>query len=118
MKVRRALERSWSKKTSECYDPDIAPLSYGQCAPTAVVVYETFGGMILKTDIPDNASGLHFYNCINDQRYDFTADQFEEVVKYKDIPSNDSEAAVITTGRQLDEMRYAFKSAWKKENAV
>ena len=50
--VRRALECSWSSKTSICYNPKIAPLSYGQCAPTAVVVAEMFGGEILKSQVP------------------------------------------------------------------
>ena len=50
LKVRRALEKSWSKKTCDSFDPEIAPLSYGQCAPTAMIVYEKFGGEILKTE--------------------------------------------------------------------
>ena len=90
-----ALERSWSAKTSICYSPS-AVVSYGQCAPTAIVVWENFGGEILKTDgWPPN--GRHFYNRIDGRRYDFTADQFEmpgysHEVEYKDILSSADEA--------------------------
>jgi hypothetical protein len=115
-KVRRALERSWSEKTSYSYHPGDAPLSNGQCAPTAVVVFETFGGEILKTDNVSNISGLHFYNRIAGERFDFTADQFTEPLEYKDIPSNAIEAVALTCGRQMDEMRYAFQLAWNEEH--
>jgi len=47
-KVRQALERSWSAETSVGFSPD-AFSSYGQCAQTAIVVWETFGGEILRT---------------------------------------------------------------------
>jgi hypothetical protein len=117
-KVQRALERSWSEKTSYSYHPGMAPLSSGQCAPTAVVIYETFGGEILKTDNVQNVSGLHFYNLIDGQRCDFTADQFDEPIEYKDITSNVKEAAELTSGRQLDEMRSAFRRAWEQEKAT
>lgn len=112
--VRTALERSWSSETSVCFSPDAAP-SYGQCAPTAIVVWERFGGTILKTEgWPPN--GRHFYNCIDGVRYDFTADQFEmpeysHKVEYKDIPSSAAEAATEMLPRQLESMRAAFEKA-------
>ena len=86
-KVRKALENCWSEKTSICYSED-APASYGQCAPTAIVVWENFGGEILKTDGWPN--GHHFYNRINGERIDFTEDQFTTPedfykIEYKDI---------------------------------
>jgi hypothetical protein len=118
LKVRRALTRSWSDKTSGSYHPNETPLSSGQCAPTAVVIFETFGGEILKTDsVPNIVSGLHFYNFINGQRYDFTADQFDEPIEYKDIPSNSTEAQAITTAGQVDAMRSAFFREWKQQSA-
>lgn len=115
-KIRCALESSWSKKTSYCFSSTAAP-SYGQCAPTAIVIYETFGGEILKTDgWPPN--GRHFYNRIGGTRYDFTADQFEmphysHNVEYKDILSNTEEAATETMEGQIEEMRRAFRNAFK-----
>jgi hypothetical protein len=107
-KIKMALERSWSEKTSVCYSQDAAA-SYGQCAPTAIVVREAFGGEILKTDgWPPN--GRHFYNHIDRVRYDFTADQFEmseysHTVEYKDILSSAEEAATETLPGQIDAMR-------------
>lgn len=114
-KVRRALEKSWSDKTSFCYDPSIAPPSYGQCAQTAVVIFENFGGEILVTDNTPNMSGRHFYNRINGTRYDFTADQFDISIEYRDILSSKEEAASETFGNQLSEMRRAFLHAWNEQ---
>jgi hypothetical protein len=116
-KIRHVLERSWSKKTSYCYNIDIAPPSYGQCAQTAIVIWEIFGGEILKTDDVPMASGRHFYNRIDGVRCDFTADQFDipeysHRLEYKDIPSNIDEAATEASSSQIDELREAFKRAW------
>lgn len=113
-KVRSALERSWSEKTSYSYHPKEQALSHGQCAQTAIVIFEKFGGEIIKTDGVPNISGLHFYNSIGGQRYDFTADQFNEPIPYKDIPSTLQEAASITWGPHLIALRYAFKCAWEQ----
>ncbi len=115
-KIRKALERSWSEKTSYCYSKEAAP-SYGQCAPTAIVVWETFGGEILRTD-GWPPQGRHFYNRIDGFRYDFTADQFEmpgysRKVEYKDILSSPEEAATEAYPSQIDEMRAAFGKALK-----
>ena len=120
-KIRRALVRSWSEKTSVCFSSDAAP-SYGQCAPTAIVIWETFGGEILKTDgWPPN--GRHFYNRIDGTRYDFTADQFSMLgyshdVKYKDILSNEVEAMSEAMPGQVDELRRAFCKAFKEDKAA
>jgi hypothetical protein len=42
-KIKMVLERSLLAKTSVCYSPDAAA-SYGQYAPTAIVMREVFGG--------------------------------------------------------------------------
>ncbi len=124
--IRQALEQSWSEKTSVCYNPEIAPLSYGQCAPTAIVVFETFGGEILRTEVPkwDGSLIRHFYNRIEGQRHDFTEDQFKipddpnywgEFI-YKDILSSVAEAASETLPGQLVAMRLAFAKALDRAN--
>ena len=116
-KIRIALRRSWSPKTSVCYS-DNAPASYGQCAPTAIVIWEHFGGEILKTD-GWPPSGRHFYNRIGGIRYDFTADQFEDPeyfhqIEYKDLISSFQETATDTLPGQIDAMRTAFEKAFSE----
>lgn len=119
-RIKHALECSWSDKTSVCYSPSAAP-SYGQWAPTAIIIWETFGGEILKTDgWPPN--GRHFYNRIDGTRCDFTADQFampdySHKVEYKDILSNAAEAGTETMAGQIDELRKAFRNALKDAEA-
>lgn len=122
-KIRRALEQSWSDKTSVCFNPDIAPRSYGQCAPTAVVVFETFGGEILKTSVKkhDGSSIRHFYNRIGGRRYDFTADQFNipnywRELFYEDIVSSAADAETETLSGQLETIRIAFSLALGNES--
>ena len=118
-KIRRALERSWSEKTSVCFSSGAAP-SYGQCAPTSIVVWEAFGGQILKTN-GWPPSGRHFYNRIDGIRYDFTADQFampgySHTVKYNDVMSDAEEAATETSPSQITELRLAFRQALREVN--
>jgi hypothetical protein len=123
--IHRALERSWSAKTSVCYDPRIAPLSYGQCAPTAVVIAEMFGGEILKTQVrkKDGTSVRHFYNRIEGQRYDFTRSQIDDLpdywgpLVYDDALASTAEAMTEMLPGQLDEMRSAFSKALNEQNA-
>jgi hypothetical protein len=122
--IRRVLQQSWSERTSVCFNPSIAPLSYGQCAPTSIVVFERFGGEILKTGVQrcDGASIRHFYNRIAGQRHDFTFDQFNipdywRKVIYEDIPSSVEEAISETLSGQLSSMRTAFAAAWQQQNA-
>ena len=116
-KIKNALQRSWSAKTSVCYS-ESAPACYGQCAPTAIVIWEYFGGEILKTDgWPPN--GRHFYNRIGGTRYDFTADQFKDPeyplkVEYRDLPSSSKEAETEMLPGQIEAMRSAFKKAFNE----
>jgi hypothetical protein len=115
--IRLALEQSWSAKTSLCFHQD-APLSYGQCAPTAIVLFEKFGGEILRTEVRKKNGDVirHFYNLIEGDRHDFTADQFnipdyfEEVI-YRDILSSVEEASTEMVEDQLEAMREAFSIA-------
>ena len=116
--TRGALERSWSGETSVCYNPSIAPISYGQCAPTAVVVFETYGGEVLRTEVKKVGGGSirRFYNRIEGVRRDFTADQFDIPgywceLTYADIPSSVEEACTEMLPGQLGAMRQAFQRA-------
>lgn len=116
-KIRDALVKSWSPETSVCYSEDAAP-SYGQCAQTAIVIHERFGGEILKTD----GWGLrpHYYNMIDGKRYDFTAGQFSEMpeykcdIEYKNLRSDAKEALTDTTPSQVEALRCAFEKHLSK----
>ena len=119
-KVRAALERSWSTETSACFSPSAYP-SYGQCAQTAIVIQETFGGEILRTT-GWHGTGNHFYNRIAGERVDMTADQFTMPnysydLKYEDCPSNATEAESECLPGQIDALRRAFVAA-RNEGAV
>ena len=113
-KARAALDRSWSAETSVCFSPSAYP-SYGQCAQTAIVIQETFGGEILRTT-GWHGTGNHFYNRIAGERVDLTADQFTMPnysydLKYEDCPSNATEAANECLPGQVDALRRAFLEA-------
>lgn len=120
-KIRTTLEKCWSPDTSVIFSESMPP-SYGQCAQTAIVICEFFGGEILKTD-GWHGQGRHFYNRINGERCDFTADQFtanpdySHSIEYKDILSSPNEAENETNSIQISNLRYAFEIEWKKINS-
>jgi hypothetical protein len=114
--MRKVLEKCWSFKTSVCFNPDIAPLSYGQCAPSAIVTYEKFGGEILKTVVKkhDGNSIRHFYNYIDGQIVDLTADQFDIPeywceLTYDNTASSLEDALTEMLSGQIEAMRSAFR---------
>ena len=79
------LEKCWSRETAypSCQaewvpnDP-----SYGQCAITATLVHDMFGGTIHKIKV--NGGGTHYFNKINGQYVDLTREQFD----LYDLPVN------------------------------
>lgn len=78
----------------------------GQCGVTALVVQDRFGGEIRKTPTED---GTHFYNYIDGQRYDLTAEQFEERPAYLDLPSDREEAFGDTNAEQYAALSERFR---------
>lgn len=69
----------WCKDTAypgcqQDYDQENDP-SYGQCAITATLVYDMFGGTIHKIRL--NGGGTHYFNRINNHYIDLTRDQFD-----------------------------------------
>ena len=72
------LRLCWSKETSypSCQadwvkdDP-----SFGQCAITAMLVYDMFGGTIHRIRVP--GGGTHYFNKINGHYIDLTREQFD-----------------------------------------
>lgn len=72
------LLKVWCKETAypSCqkdFDGNNDP-TYGQCAITATLVYDLFGGTIhkIRTD-----GGTHYFNRINGHYIDLTKDQFD-----------------------------------------
>ena len=49
--------------------------TYGQCAITATLVHDLFGGTIHKIRV--DGGGTHYFNKINNHYIDLTSDQFE-----------------------------------------
>lgn len=49
--------------------------TYGQCAITATLVYDLFGGTIHKLKV--DGGGTHYFNKINGHYIDLTSDQFD-----------------------------------------
>ena len=68
----------WCRETSYpscqdeyCYEEDP---TLGQCAITAMLVHDIFGGTIHKIYL--DGGGTHYFNKINDKYIDLTSDQF------------------------------------------
>ena len=75
------LLKSWKRETAypSCqrdpqYNLDNDP-TYGQCAITAIIVYDLFGGTIHRIRV--NGGGTHYFNKINGHYIDLTRDQFD-----------------------------------------
>lgn len=73
------LLKAWEKNTAypssqDDYEKD-NDSTYGQCAITATLVYDLFGGTIHKIRV--NGGGTHYFNKINEHYIDLTRDQFD-----------------------------------------
>lgn len=118
-KIKKALLASWSVNTSFTFSEDTPP-SYGQCAQTAIVIQDKFGGDIHKTDGLNLVSGLHFYNFIDGKVCDFTVEQFDfpgleqDCEIHKGIMSNRQEAMNYTNQTHVSNLSYAFNEAFAK----
>lgn len=77
--LRRALVRAWVRQTSA--DPphwSHANPAWGQCAVTALVVQDFFGGVLLRCE---TSGGSHYWNRLSsDQEVDLTRQQFGDGV--------------------------------------
>ena len=100
-----ALLNSWSIKSSSKWSMENP--ARGQCGVTALVVHDILGGEIRKTPLPE---GWHYYNVIQNVRYDFTQSQFEDTIIYQDVHSNRQEAFMDTN---MDQYNYLKTSVLK-----
>ncbi len=102
--VESVLRKSWSLKSARQWTS--ANPAAGQCNVTALLIYEFFGGELLKTRLPE---GDHFYNRIGGHRYDFTESQFAQPIDYSDVSTTWAEAVSGTTEAELAALRNDFK---------
>ena len=73
--LRAQLQRRWCAEISfwpDQWTPDKP--SIGQCAVTAMIVHDRFGGEILRTV---NEGVVHYWNRVDDVAVDLTRDQFD-----------------------------------------
>ena len=99
------LKHAWSARTASVWTPDNP--ARGQCSVTSLVVQDRLGGTILKTRV---AGAWHFYNSVNGERLDFTADQFDVPIVYEDLPARRDEAMLDTSPAQYDALLSALQS--------
>ena len=70
-RIREALDGAWSLETAVQWSKENP--ANGQCNVTAAVIYDLFGGEILRTRYP---SFWHYYNRIDGKSVDLTDSQF------------------------------------------
>ena len=103
--VQEALNRTWEWD----YNPGMSPFNpaNGQDMEISLLIYNLFGGEILKT--PSKKS-WHFYNRINGKRIDFSnskVGKFFQRTRFKDIPVSVDEASQNID--QSDYLRFYMK---------
>jgi len=101
--VLKRFQRAWSAESSSLWTKENP--ARGQCGVTALVVQDQFGGEIRKTP---TENGMHFYNYIDGQRCDLTANQFEDPPLYLDFPSTRDEAFADTNADQYAALSERF----------
>lgn len=69
--IRKALPEAWSSETAVQWTAE-NPAS-GQCNVTAAVIFDLFGGEVLRAQLGEV---WHYYNRINGKRCDLTDSQF------------------------------------------
>ena len=72
------LRKCWSKETAypSCQPEWIeSDPTYGQCAITAMLVYDMFGGTIHRIRV--SGGGTHYFNKIDGHYIDLTREQFD-----------------------------------------
>lgn len=80
--INAALQKSWSAETSSADDWNSDNPSIGQCAVTACVVQDYFGGDIVNSiaKLPNGDIISHYLNLIGGKYIDLTSQQFNEGV--------------------------------------
>ena len=103
-----ALLEVWCAETTypSCKDEyyyEIDP-TLGQCAITATLVHDIFGGTIHKIYL--NGGGTHYFNKINDNYIDLTSDQFFGFGYYIEYEPNEKVPREYCGKNQNTNMRF------------
>ena len=72
--LKQVFSRHWTKETSNSSLWHSSNLSTGQCVVSALAFQDIFGGCIKRVQI--NSSESHYFNVLNGNEYDLTADQY------------------------------------------
>ena len=103
--IRNMLKQCWSRQSSSLWTENNP--ACGQCGVTSLVIQDCFGGDILKTHLANGQ--LHFYNRIENERIDFTDEQFAEPLVYLDQLATRAEAFADTNEAQYRYLSNAFR---------
>lgn len=99
------VAQCWSAASASTYSADNP--SCGQCSVTALVAQDWLGGDVAKTPA---GGDWHWYNMIDGQRFDFTADQFAARLDYRDAPSTRADALTDTSVEQYRALSDAVRA--------
>jgi len=103
----RILRTIWSVQSAAQWTADNP--AAGQCNVTALVLQDSFGSDLLRTDV---TGGAHFYNRINGVEVDLTAGQFDMPPAYRHLPASRDEVFEGITQSEYRYLREAFDKAW------
>ena len=112
--LKQLLTSSWSSETSS---PGLSSewneenASLGQCAITALIVNDIFGGKIMRCMAP---SGSHYYNVIENQIVDMTVEQFlGEIPDYDNVEERTREYLLSNkdTKKRYEKLLYNLKQS-------
>ncbi len=105
-----ALFSSWSKETSSDpggWKPDNP--AWGQCAVTALVAQDFFGGDILRASLEDvpgfSHMRSHYWNRLLNREYDFSQSQFPPDA-YKAVPQGETRTREYLLSNAETKTRY------------
>lgn len=112
MMVHEALNRTWALENCPGWSPDNP--ADDQSSVTSQLIYDIFGGQILKTH---KKNGWHFYNRINGERIDFTKleeGRYSKDFNYDDIPSTPDETNIYFAQEEYFTFLASFITAFEE----
>ena len=104
--LRSELQRHWCAETSfwpDGWTPDRP--SFGQCAVTAMIVHDRFGGEMFRTV---NEGVIHYWNRVDDIDIDLTRDQFDTWA-----PEGESSLSTLIPSDRADQVSPLGTVGWQ-----